>query len=276
MLDYLRPQLPEIFNALGIEHSGQFLIEEGLAKQVLRTSNSRAIVMRHYNIHDKDSYWNDIPLLCFISPDVETVQLNVQAISEFISYGWSDFYYADFTGDGIMDVFTISYHGFADRGAATAGVFSFNEDGWDEPLFWSYRNNTPMPYDYGWELPNDEELPNTGEMYTFTLKNKLTGYTREFEDIGWYIIDNGTLQCAEVYDAVAVDVDGDAVYEIIIQQSPFKWPGYLYSLLRFNTKKKCFETEYAAYLDRQSGGEDQYDVFLKQAGYNIKEATFLS
>jgi len=275
LLDYLTPQLPEIFDVMGYEHEGQFVIGEGVAK--LMPNRFRAPTMRCYSVENRSIYAGILLLCCGMHRDDDSMLVCVQVINESISPGalsqpyGNDFWFADFDGDGAEEVFAVSYNGYADRSAAYVGVFPFTEEGYGEPLFWSYTEKEPMPYDFGFELL-DTKNP-------YIIKNSRTDYVREFEsasmDIYHWAVDD-----AEIYDGVAVDVDEDGVYELIVTQSPFKCDGLLFSLLRYNVKEKSFQTEYAAYLkvdefDWETNA-DMYGPFLKQAGYDVKNVTFLN
>ena len=150
MVDYLRPQILEIFDALGVEHEGEFHIQEGEAKSagwlIIDNVYHRAI-KRAYSI--SPDTWNSLTLLCFMIPEAETTRIFVQSVHEHSQAGLDSFYFADFTGDGTKDVFTISHHGYASYMAMTVGVFTFSEEGWGDPLFWSGPWEGIMPYDYG-------------------------------------------------------------------------------------------------------------------------------
>ena len=113
-----------------------------------------------------------------------------------------------------------------------------------------------------------------GTSGSYVIKNNNTGYTFDgpiSDDIGDLNYRGG----GYILDATAVDVDGDGVYELIVIQCPSKWTGLLYSLIRYNADTKRFETEYAAYIENDWSGVDVYSEFLKQAGYDINDVTFI-
>ena len=276
-LDYLAPQLQEIFETIWTESTGHYYISERVAKKIPGNNSS---LMRSYVAVELDTdCFNGISLLCFISASGDTMNVSVQVTSTRMDWhsddADSDFWFADFTGDGSLDVFAKNRYFAASYVCETIGVFSFDDGEWGTPLFWSVDNKTPMPFDSGFELL-DRQNP-------YVIRNNITGYYREIpieHDADMYI---GSLDYAVIENAVAADVDGDGIYELLIQQVPHHWPGACISLIKYESSKSALQVESAAFLlHEEMGGyiwarpsECWYKPFLTQLGYNVSGISFL-
>lgn len=275
-LDYLVPQLPEIFNTLGIKTIEQYVVQEGLAKKV---PDHRRSYLRCYDVIDK-SKGKGIALLCYTEEKENEMFVSVQVINKsiivFPAYhdGNNDFGFADFDGDGITEVYTSSLDFGVDNIHTTVGVYPFADGVWGKPLFWSVEADGPIPYHYGFELQ--------GESYPHTIVNTNTGYSRILPDNSEINqMSNSSLERMLVLTTAVVDVDLDGIFELIVEQQPFHCPGTCLSLLKYDKNKNTFQTSYAAFLTSDENPFDpsslkkNYEGFLQQAGYDIKNVTFL-
>ncbi|MCL1982402.1 MAG: hypothetical protein FWG53_04825 [Clostridiales bacterium] len=274
-LDYLTPQIPEIFETLGIETISQYVVEDDTAKYVTFWS-----MLRCYNIIDKNM-GDGIAVLCYVKKSRDTVDVSVQVINPSIIVfpashdGQNDFGFADFDGDGKDEVYVTSLDIGADNYHITLGIFPFDSDNgnWGAPMFWAScggddteRNNGILPFNSGFIVE--------GKNKSYTIKNKLTGYSRKLPYDDFCDYDDWALNYALITSVTVVDVDGDGVFELIIEQHPFHWMGECVSLLKYNTAKKSFETIYAEFALFDDPEDNGYQRFLKNAGYDAGKAIF--
>ncbi|MCL2884614.1 MAG: hypothetical protein FWF49_03940 [Oscillospiraceae bacterium] len=277
MQDYLAPQMREIFETMGLETTGQFIINEGAAKYT-----SDGTLLRSYDVIDNGN-GKGIAILCYGDVSKQQETINIQVINKSIIVfpdkhdGGDDFWFVDVNGDGISEVVAKSVDIGADNVHATVGVFPIDNGTWGAPLFWSVGDVTwvtYMSYDFGFNL--------TKAASPFIIQNTLTGYTRTFTDPTDFP-EETSYYAGKVEDmisnAYAADVDGDGVYELLVEQTPFRWNGCCYSLLKYDAQKQCFVTKAAAYIlfdemtaysanDPLSG----FRLFLKQNGYDPNTA----
>jgi len=112
ILDYLTLQLPKIFETVYAETTGQYRIEEGVAQKVSEDDHSS---MRCYVVLDRGEegeYVDGLALLCYSVVKKDETYISIQVVSTFID-NHSDpddvrFWFADFTGDGTLAVFSKS------------------------------------------------------------------------------------------------------------------------------------------------------------------------
>jgi hypothetical protein len=282
-LDYLTPQLTEIFEVIGIETIGQFIIQEDVAKHI---PDKFGNLLRCYNVIDK-RIGDGIALLCYTEETQEEMYISVQIINTCLSIfpkyhdGKNDFWFVDFTGDGMQTVFTKSLDFGADHIRETIGIFPFEDGVWGYPLFWTTDGENPLPFDFGFEQLNQSN--------PYAVKNNITGYFREFyvdEDffklyMRWYP-DYPAFKRVNILEAVAADVDMDGIYELIINQYPFNWCGNCISLLKYDVNEKAFQVKTTTFLlfeeseeyDESNPSSDWCYPFLKQNGHEIKDVYF--
>jgi hypothetical protein len=274
-LDYLIPQIPEIFITLGIETISKYVVEDDVAKYITFRS-----MLRCYNIIDKDK-GRGIAVLVYLREDKETVFVSVQVINPLIIVfpdkhdGQNSFELADFNGDGQDKVFTKSLDIGADHYRFTLGVFPFDNGVWSAPLFWAGRGSVDhqlpgffgMPYDFGFTL--------SGENEPFTIHNAHTGYSRELLPGTSEHYYNELLTQASITNTKIVDVDADGVYKLIVEQRPFRWNGKCITLLKYDSTNNSFETIYAEFVQNGDPEDNEYRLFLNRAGYNPDIAVFI-
>ena len=273
-LDYLTPQIPEIFETLGIQTISQYVVEDDVAKYATFKS-----MLRCYNIFDRNRD-GAIAVLCYLKEEKETIFFSVQVINPSISgsslthVGQNDFGFADFDGDGKDEVYVRSFDIGADNVHTTLGIFPFDDGIWGAPLFWAVRgggeplHGAPgLPYDFGFLVEAKSE--------PFTIKNTITGYSRELPSETSDNYGNYSLERALISSVNIIDVDADGVFELIIKQQPFHWRGSCLSLLKYSTVTKSFETLHAEFKHNDDPRDEDYQFFLLRAGFDVDNAVFL-
>ncbi len=284
--DYLAPQLQEIFETIGIDTIGEFVIEDDVAHDTIGP------FLRCYNIIDRQN-GDGIAVLCSVQENREQKKayLDLQVINPTLIVfpskhdGSNCFGTADFDGDGNDEIVAVSWDIGADHERATLGIFPYardaenaEKDAWGTPLFWAVDGgNEPLmispwgvPYHFGFSMEQNSDK-------SWTLRNSITGYSRTVSDDTYYgssSIDGEHITCVQL-----VDIEADGTFEIFVQQDIWHCPGFVLSLLKYDTKKKRFKTLYAEYIlfeDDESSEHEiaHFQAVLTRAGYDAKKAVF--
>ena len=274
-LDYLTPQIPEIFEIVGIETTNEYLVEDSVAKYTPSRS-----MLRCYGILDRGT-GEGIAVLCYTKTDQELLHFSIQVVDPAVIIsgggGVTDFGFADFDGDGKDEIFVTNLINGADHFRVTLGIFPFDSGVWGEPLFWTNRGDTQRstffnrwlpPFGFGFELEVEGE--------TYTLHNTNTSYSRILPREDFFFPWSGTeIVGAYISSVTIIDIDADGVYELIIEQDPFQWPGHFQSILKYNMEAESFEILYAETILSGDPKDEEYQLFLQRAGYDAEKASIM-